>query len=692
MLHNLHEENIDEVVNRIMNYDFLSKKMIHILIDLIIMESERCVVQIKVFYTLILRLNIFNRVSIALSNRTKEFNLEELMEWKEKNKSTEEKIKNIIENDDVEALQIFASSPLFDINMEFVFKFKHLKPYVHNNFDDSIIGYSAFVGALHCFKYLYMNHAELSPCIVPYSIAGGNAEIIRLLEQNGFKVAQKDIFYAIRYHQNDIFDWLIEIFPDIDRDSVLIDSLVSCFLHGLYACDEISNNISLFFALKGKHNSLQGYMIHILSTVNSKFCMACRYGDFDTIEQFLQNPDTDINETSFVTYVDYISPIWNEKHRFMLSTPLFEACVAGNAEIVSKLLQCKKIKVNKSVQLCFNTNDIQKNYYSTPLCEATVRNKKKIVKLLLDHPYIKINKQCCERYDDDCTPRNRKFISAYPLLLAIDSGFDELVDLFLNREDIDINQEVKFVFNFKVIRSTYPLHMAIVNQNHKLFKRLLKMKSIQLNRFENSPLKAAIDTGDKKIIKSLIKHPKIKVNQIIHDKMTPLIYAASKDANYAAKMLLKHCDIEINQTVNYDSALTIAIKKNNEKIVKYMMGFPKLNINMKTTYQNSQIYGKFTPLMVACIIHSPKIIKLLMCHPRIKINKACGDYTALSLALTLNHYQLVEILLESPDLYVPIEISDYDIPIEIKEILVKRSKEYIDEYNDSSEHVTMLVT
>lgn len=88
-----------------------------------------------------------------------------------------------------------------------------------------MINYSAEWGSLKCFKYLFLNDADIDDSTFSLAIFGGNTEIIRILDQKGhnshldfsndkfdeyFNYLQDPILCAIVTHQNNLFDWLLE--------------------------------------------------------------------------------------------------------------------------------------------------------------------------------------------------------------------------------------------------------------------------------------------------------------------------------------------------------------------------------------------------------------------------------------------------------------------------------------------------
>lgn len=89
----------------------------------------------------------------------------------------------------------------------------------------SLIDASACFGSILCFKYLLLNGYNLGSSSIGCAIHGGKAEIIHIVEQNGFHVSGKDIVLCLHNHQRDVFDWILEKFPD----SLTVDIVMLCF-------------------------------------------------------------------------------------------------------------------------------------------------------------------------------------------------------------------------------------------------------------------------------------------------------------------------------------------------------------------------------------------------------------------------------------------------------------------------------
>lgn len=114
-----------------------------------------------------------------------------------------------IKNDDVDTFQSIVTSHMIDIHK------KGIKLSIFEGIRGEItfIDYSAFCGSLKCFKYLFLEKVPISSKTFNYAVQGGNNEIIHILDQDNNDFKRKDlnsIKSAIRYHRNDIFDWLFE--------------------------------------------------------------------------------------------------------------------------------------------------------------------------------------------------------------------------------------------------------------------------------------------------------------------------------------------------------------------------------------------------------------------------------------------------------------------------------------------------
>ena len=75
--------------------------------------------------------------------------------------------------------------------------------------DISLIDFCCFFGSLKCFKYLLLNQCKITKATLKYSIAGGNQEIIAILQQNGHSF-EECLETSVKYHRYELTNWLNE--------------------------------------------------------------------------------------------------------------------------------------------------------------------------------------------------------------------------------------------------------------------------------------------------------------------------------------------------------------------------------------------------------------------------------------------------------------------------------------------------
>lgn len=115
-----------------------------------------------------------------------------------------------IMNDDLESFQNSVNSYVsFDFNMNLILdSFNPMLSLSGSHYNFNLSYFATFYGSIKIFKYLILNDATIDEEICKPAVAGGNTEIIHILEQKNYKfLFCLDI--AIKYHRNDIADWLL---------------------------------------------------------------------------------------------------------------------------------------------------------------------------------------------------------------------------------------------------------------------------------------------------------------------------------------------------------------------------------------------------------------------------------------------------------------------------------------------------
>ncbi|OHT15501.1 hypothetical protein TRFO_02813 [Tritrichomonas foetus] len=122
------------------------------------------------------------------------------------------------------------------------------------NIDIPLICYSAFYSAKKCFDLLLNNKVMIPKDLPKYAVAGGNFDIIQQCEKLNLDFSHT-FKYSVKYHRNDVFDWLFEnkrdSFQTIDF-CCLFWANYEAFFHlvkkGFLNCSEI--NIAFLYKIK----------------------------------------------------------------------------------------------------------------------------------------------------------------------------------------------------------------------------------------------------------------------------------------------------------------------------------------------------------------------------------------------------------------------------------------------------------
>ena len=212
-----------------------------------------------------------------------------------------------IKEDDQEKVQLYlAENPTIDITKE---KTDTLNTPLDDVFDNpaqcSLIDLAAFYGSSTVFKYLFMNNCKTTDFSCRCAIAGGNIEIIHLLQQEGQNF-KNCLHSSIQYHRYELIDWLMLNF---DCETVPLFFMVYYF-----------NYDSFFFFLK--HRDIDEVDEHG-QTVLHTACWNCHYNVVKFLIEKTKAEAEKKNENGF--------------------TPLHTACWNGQFPIVKLLIEQAKV-------------------------------------------------------------------------------------------------------------------------------------------------------------------------------------------------------------------------------------------------------------------------------------------------------------------------------------------------------------
>jgi ankyrin repeat protein len=210
---------------------------------------------------------------------------------------------------------------------------------------------------------------------------------------------------------------------------------------------------------------------------------------------------------------------------------------ARYADIVEELLKANELSIEYKDDNKF-----------TALCHAARIGHNETVRVLLNNR-AKVNSEMGERN---------------PLLLAAAQGHEQVVKLLL-----DHGAEA----SFKSIRSTTPLHLAVLS-GHQGTVSLLHQDTINTsNGRKRTPLIYAAIRGSVALLRFLLESG-ADVNSRDDEGRSALSYAAGAGSSALTKILLKREDIEVDSQDNLQrTPLWHAIRWGHMKVVRHLIQF-----------------------------------------------------------------------------------------------------------------------
>ena len=240
-----------------------------------------------------------------------------------------------------------------------------------------------------------------------------------------------------------------------------------------------------------------------------------------------------------------------------------------------------------------------------------------IAQALLTCGCISINSQ---RLDDGWTP----------LCYASEYGQVNMVKLFLEQENIDVNK-------------CSPLIIAASKGHTGVVKLLLACKDIEVNLAgdlkEFTPLHIAVKENNE-TLQTLLSFLTVDVNKHGYKGTTPLHCACALGHAGLVQLLVEHTDLDLNvQDGNGDTAIHIAAQKGHVEVVKILLCCVGIDINKSDS-------AGITPLNIAAYKGHVEVVKILLGCVRIDINKSSiKGATPLYIAASEGHVEVVKILL-----------------------------------------------
>ena len=361
----------------------------------------------------------------------------------------------------------------------------------------TLLDISCYFGAINCFKYFIMNNCEISEYTADYAIAGGNFEIIHIVEQK--KVSfDETLPISIEFHRNDISNWLLLNYNTSYqlKDSIQfydIPSFIYKIIHKDYTGNEIYDILEY---------SCNTGMIQIL-----QFGLDDLHLDPNYHDDHISPP---ISTAIFNHQTHIINYLINQKHvnisipeNYLEFTPILLASREGLLDTIKLLIQN-------------GADPNEKCHEYTPLILA-VRNKNiSIVRYLIEEQHV-------------------MFIKNNLLLLACENGDLPMIQYFIEKQhaDIHVNEKGKTL-----------LHIACFRGNVEVIKYLMNLYPFDVEAKDEkgqTPLFYAVQSLNN--VEYLVEELHANVNQQDKKGCTPLHYCtfvSQEHYKYLYEYLCQH--------------------------------------------------------------------------------------------------------------------------------------------------------
>jgi ankyrin repeat protein len=471
-----------------------------------------------------------------------------------------------------------------------------------------LIHVAAFFRATNCFRWLISAGANPLECdrafvtLPQIAVAGGDLEIIRICQQYSLDFSGT-LHFAVRYHQNAIFDWLCDVaVAELDAPDIRGRRPLHC------ACE--SNNAYAIWRLLalGADPNAADY------GQSTPLRQAVLRGHIASVELLLSAPALEVdalgpNGLTALGLAAKYGDVGLAKRLIARGAspaetpgpPLVIAARHGHLPMVQYLLTCSGVDC-ASVLL----------HASSSAWESIV------VELVADAGV-------------DVNIANANGLTA--LALAVQRESCLAFDALMARPDIDIT--------VRTPAGATLLHLAVANTH--MAAALLARGLIDVNAKDNAgetPLHRAAYAGNIAIVELLLAYPGIDVNARTGLGGTAIHHALVKRHVAVAEALIASPKIDINaQSLKWATAISLALSWGLDSVVRA--------ICRRSDFDARGLYAKnaWPPLILAVHANRPDLLELLLANPAMRVeDDAYGWKLALKLALDLEFTQCASVL------------------------------------------------
>jgi ankyrin repeat protein len=416
---------------------------------------------------------------------------------------------------------------------------------VNNDNYISYIQLMALFGSKKCFKYAVSTEEYDLDDTAKYAVAGGDIEIIHILEQNG--VSFDNCFeQAVKYHREDICEWLL--------------------LH--HKCEEIRimsaieyHNIDIFMYLLLSRTNVSK------SDIDQCLVTASRIGHLEVVKYLYDQSHADVEARDMIGGY----------------TPLIFASEKGHIEIVKYLCEhchanvLAQDQIGKWTPIIFASINrhpdvvkyLYQNYY------ANNETKPDIVKIIRNHCVYIFNIDTVKFFCGECKQivETKDNMGMTPIIAAAEKGQLEVVKYLYEEHHADIEA--------KDNDGRTPIMAAAEKGQLEVIEYLHKHCNADIEAKDNdgrTPIMIASRHGRLEVIEYLHKQCHADVEAKDNKGMTPIMAAAENGRLEVIKYLHKHCNADIEAKDNEGRTLLMIVPKNVPKdVIRHLREYMSCN-------------------------------------------------------------------------------------------------------------------
>ena len=367
----------------------------------------------------------------------------------------------------------------------------------------SAIHLAALLGSVKCFKQAMLTGDYDINYINKYAIAGGNSEIIHILEQNNVSF-NNCLGASIMYHRDELSDWLL---MNYKCEKVKLSQAFNWY------------NIKFFFFCINQNDYNQ-------ASINEAFTEAIAYGSIELVKYFYEKHHADvetegdsqctpINLASLNGYLDIVKYLYETCHADVESkgrygcTPISIAASEGHLDVVKYLYET-----------CHADTEAKDVHGDTPVNHAS------------ENGHVEVVKYLCETCHGDCQAKNK--FGWTPVTSAACRGHLGVIKYLY--ETCHVNVEAKNHIGAPIHLASRDGHLDVVKYLHETCH-----VNVETKNFEgDTPIKIASKNDHFDIVKYLYEKCHVKVpNDILKKAKNKNFTIVDTTKNYNIERFLK---------------------------------------------------------------------------------------------------------------------------------------------------------